>query len=979
MKKTLYFRLFPCFSLLMIGLSVLMLPDCGSKTQPSSNGETGSILVRWGTDSSQAECIMGSLANGFDCGAYGIETVDARVYDENGDFLVPGGPWSCEDHEGIIGGVGPGNERTVVLMARNMAGDILFRDEMTGVSVAAGKTTFPGDFSLDPVAPYLSNWVLTASMPLARSGHTATLLNDSKVLAAGGCYCEPGIGAVYYHQCTLYDPVTHVWSNTAGLQIARANHRAVLLSDGRVLVCGGASEIEGVYGILSSCEIYDPVSGTWSPATDMRKPRTGHTATLLQNGRVLVTGGYNDDDGYLSECEVYDPETDLWIYGGWLNQPRWTHEAAGLDDGSVLIIGGYFEDEEEEWEILTSCEIYDSDSGTCTLLEHELNAGRSGPVVTTLADGRVAVFGGYAGSGYFNQSCEIFDPESRSWTLHGDTIRNRTGFSVTLLPNGEVLIAGGDEEVYFQSFCELFNPQTGVYTYTDGMLQRRAGHTDTLLHDATVLVTGGYLADGTSVSTCEFYQFEYPADTAHPIVVRAEPAGGAAGMPLSTDITLSIRDPLPENGSFHGVDRGSIAVTVDGAAAISGGLFQEGFEGLIVPDDIGGFHIAIDPEYYFESGQTVTVTVDATDRAPVPNALVQEQYSFTCTDSSWSLTGAMNQGRSNHTMTVLPDGKVLAAGGIYSGLAPVSSSEIYDPDTGTWIPAGSMNLERYNHRATRLQNGRVLVTGGHMGEWQTESCELFDPEIGTWTWTGGMEVFRSGHTATLLADGKVLVAGGFSGEGYLDSCEIYDPATLEWTATGSLNQARSSHEAALLSDGKVLVVGGSYEEDSDIHVLSSCEVFDPATGTWDFLESELITGRSGPNLEVLGDGRLFVMGGFVGSGTFASSCELYDPGDAEPVWEAVESMIVDRNGGCSVVLDSGLVMIVGGSWYDGYDIVPTSSCELYDPDTDTWNETSDLIVAREGHGAILLENGTVLVTGGFDSPASLSSCELYEP
>jgi N-acetylneuraminic acid mutarotase len=979
MKKNIYFRLFPWVSLLMVGLVLFMLPDCGSKTLPSPKGKTGSILVRWGPNSSQAEDVMYPFSNGFDCGVYGIETVDADVYDENGEFLVQGGPWNCEDQEGIIRGVEPGSDRTVILMARNIAGDILFRDELTGVSVSAGQTTFPGDFSLDPVSPYVSSWVITASMPYMRYGHTATLLNDSKVLVAGGSYYEPVEGVTYYRQCALYDPVAHVWNSTASLQIERANHRSVLLSDGRVLVCGGTSEIEGVRTELPSCEIYDPVSGTWSTAQDMLKPRTGHTATLMQNGRVLVTGGYNGDDGYLPDCEVYNPETNMWLYTGFLNHARWAHGAARFDDGTVLIIGGYLEDDEYESEILSSCEIYDPDTGTCTLIEQEMSAGRSGPVVTTLSDGRIAVFGGYAGSGYNNQSCEIFDPESQSWTLHDDTIRERAGFSATLLPNGEVLIAGGDDQMYFQCFCELFNPQTGVYTYTDGMLQRTVGHTDTLLHDATVLVTGGYLASGTAVSRCEFYQFEYPADDEPPEIILADPAADDAGVSLSSEIRLTIRDPLPENGSFHGVDRESIGVVIGGVAAISGGVFQDEFDGLIVPDEIGGYHITIDPDNYFVSGQTVTVTVDATDHAPVPNAIVQEEYSFTCTDSNWSFTGSMNQGRSSHTMTKLPDGRVLVAGGIFSGY-PVSSSEIFDPDTGNWIQIPEpMNLERYLHRATHLQNGSILVTGGHMGEWQTETCELFDPEIGAWTMTDGMSVYRSSHTATLLADGRVLVAGGYSGDDYLDSCEIYDPATGEWTATGSLNQARSAHQAVLLSDGSVLVIGGSYEDELEFYALSSCEEFDPATGTWSFLENELNTGRSGPNLEVLADGKLIVLGGFIGSGMWTLSCEIYDPDATEPVWEDVESMIVDRMGGCSVVLDSGLVMLVGGSRFEGIDIIPITGCELYDPASDTWSETSALIVARQSHGAIVLENGKVLVTGGFDSPASLSTCELYEP
>ncbi|HJU10495.1 MAG TPA: kelch repeat-containing protein, partial [Candidatus Binataceae bacterium] len=186
--------------------------------------------------------------------------------------------------------------------------------------------------------------------------------------------------------------------------------------------------------------------------------------------------------------------------------------------------------------------------------------------------------------------------------------------------------------------------------------------------------------------------------------------------------------------------------------------------------------------------------------------------------ATWMATGSLGHRRSEHTATLLPNGKVLVAGGFDSGF-PTMSAELYDPATGTWTATGSLTAARADHTATLLPNGKVLVAGGYG---LLSSAELYDPASGTWTATGSLATARADQTARLLPNGKVLAAGG-----HTMSAELYDPASGTWASTASLATGRLLHTATLLPNGKVLVAGG---EDTSLHILASAELYNVGLG-----------------------------------------------------------------------------------------------------------------------------------------------------
>ncbi|HEX8699233.1 MAG TPA: kelch repeat-containing protein, partial [Myxococcaceae bacterium] len=330
---------------------------------------------------------------------------------------------------------------------------------------------------------------------------------------------------------------------------------------------------------------------------------------------------------------------------------------------------------------------------------------------------------------------------------------------------------------------------------------------------------------------------------------------------------------------------------------------------------------------------------------------------------AWAATGSLPQAIGAFTLTLLPNGKVLAASGVGSQGFRVEAY-LYDPATGTWSATGSLAQARAGHTATLLRDGTVLVSGGYGFTGYVASAEVYDPTTGTWSATGSMAQARDSHTATLLPNGKVLVAGGNSPSGPLLSAEVYDPATRQWSATAPMAQKRYLHTAVLLPQGKVLVSGG----DNGASALTSAELYDPATSTWS-PAAPMAQGRLLHTATLLLNGKVLVAAGFTTGGDRRVT-ELYDP--ATNTWSNTGALAQGRDSHTATLLPSGKVLVAGGIMNG-----PLASAEVYDPATGTWLTTGSLAQARAAI-ATLLADGRVLIAGGRGASGPIASAELYE-
>jgi hypothetical protein len=363
------------------------------------------------------------------------------------------------------------------------------------------------------IGVFQHGFATTGAMRATRTLHTATLLASGQVLLTGGTSNDGGIN----YSSELFTPTAGTFATTGALQVARYQHSATLLcelaalpcSNPKVLVVGGKTTA----GAVASAELYDPTAGTFTLTVgSLATPRYGHTATRLLSGKVLIAGGNTTsgtvDTGSVASAELFDPATGTFTAtAAPMASARFFHTATLLPDGRVLISGGVVAGGVH----LDSAEIFDPVSRTFSTIPSPMTVAREGHTATLLPGGKVLIAGGLDPSGAEIAAAEIYDPAAVapavSFTATGALVAPRWAHSAVLLPSGQVLIAGGS--IYSLSLdlqhAELYDPASGVFAPTGGMQGARINQTLTSLGSSgKVLVAGG--DNSLALNTAELYQ-----------------------------------------------------------------------------------------------------------------------------------------------------------------------------------------------------------------------------------------------------------------------------------------------------------------------------------------------------------------------------------------------------------------------------------------------------------------------------------------
>jgi hypothetical protein len=369
-----------------------------------------------------------------------------------------------------------------------------------------GIASFVGITALLPtISAVAQSIATTGNLPSPQRNAVSVLLRSNAVLVVGGIGPSSRLTSI-----AMYDPSSGSFSNVANMDAPYDT--ATMLDDGSVLLAGGGNFVSTGSGVdvLTTAQLYDPTTGSLSNTGPTLQGVISPTTVRLADGRVLLAGGkiINQGGAPTAAAELYDPSSGTFSFAGLMTTPRYNHTATLLQDGYVLIAGGSASG--VTGNPLASAELYDPVSKTFSSI-NDMNTAHADHTATLLADGHVLIAGGSNRPNTARNSvtsiAEIYDPATRAFALTGPMQTPREFHQAVLLNNGEVLVAGGDDTLHVLASTELYDPTSGTFATGPTMSVPRSNFVATPLGNGDVLLAGGLMGftEGANTPTAELY------------------------------------------------------------------------------------------------------------------------------------------------------------------------------------------------------------------------------------------------------------------------------------------------------------------------------------------------------------------------------------------------------------------------------------------------------------------------------------------
>lgn len=511
----------------------------------------------------------------------------------------------------------------------------------------------------------------------------------------------------------------------------------------------------------------------------------------------------------------------------------------------------------------------------------------------------------------------------------------RHSHTAVLLPTGRVLVSGGKNASAALQSQVIFDPRTGEWLWAGDLSTARAQHTATLLLDGQVLITGG--ENGSELSSSVLTGEGGASQGAGPL---------AAARYAHTAILLQDGKVLVAGGRSVASALASVEIfdpatkSWSSAGSMAAARYQHGMARL-------------------RNGKVLVIGGYGSNGAPLASCEL-----FDPATGQWSATGALHEARGALAPVALPSGNVLAIGGETTGGARLSDSEEYHTLSGTWRKvestfSSSSWLEASGRTAVLFPTGRVAVIGGTVdGTLPKYDGAFMQHYVGSASPTAPCPTTAQERSSIVLPDGRALLAGGAdAGGAAVSAADIYDQHSQTWSAASSMTAPRKDHVLALLNDGRVMAIGGNGGTGGP-QALASCEFYNSADNTWT-VAAPMQTPRSKPAVQVRADGKVVVYGGnTVTAGPLdpgaLASVEIYDP--AANSWASLPSMPAAVGAAKVFTANDGSLRVLEA------DTAPAGFLK-YDPATAAWTKL----------------NSPSAVTGGVSALAQLANGMIFDP